>query len=97
MTQAQYDPTESRELTTVIISAIAEAEGVPITEILSPPHYEVVDTAALERALFCRRSVSGNDTGPAVEFRHNEYKASVEADGWVTVARQSEGPPTDQP
>ena len=37
--QAHYDTDKTRNLTTVIIGAIAEAEDVPITEIKSPPLY----------------------------------------------------------
>lgn len=86
--QAQFDPTASRDLTTVIVSAIAEAEGVPMAEVLSPPLYDVVDVAAMEQALFGRPDVSGNGTDSAVEFRYNEYRVNVEADGWVTVSRR---------
>ena len=93
--QAHYDPTESRDLTTVIVGALAEAEGVSITEVLSPPLYDVVDVAAIEEALFGRRNVSQNGTESAVEFRYNEYKVGVEADGWVTVSKRSDGTATD--
>ena len=89
-TQAQYDPEESRDLTTVIIKAVAEAEGVSMTEILSPTLYDVVDVAAIEKALFGRPDVSENGTESAVEFRYNEYKVSVEADGWVTVSKRTD-------
>ena len=88
--QAHYDPTEFRDLTTVIVGAIAEAEGVPITEVLSPPLYAVVDVAALEDALFGRPAVQPNGTESSVEFRYNEYKVGVEADGWVTVSKPAD-------
>lgn len=88
--QDQYNPTESSDLTTVIIGAIAKAEGVSITEVRSPPLYEVVDIAAIEQALFGRHDVSANGTESSVEFRYNEYKVSVEADGWVTVSKRAD-------
>ena len=87
--QAHYDPTERRELTTVIVGAIAEAEGVSITDVRSPPLYEVVDTAALEAALFGRSKLTDNGTGSSIAFQYNDYKIRVEADGWVTVLSQS--------
>ena len=88
--QAHYDPSEPRDLTTVIVGAIAEAEGVSITEVLSPPLYDVVDVAAMESALFGRPDVSPEGTQSGVEFRYNAYRVNVEADGWVTVSARSE-------
>lgn len=93
VTQAQYDPDEPHDLTTVIIGAIAEAEDVPIVEIQNPPLYDVVDIASLESVLFDRPR--GNGTASTVEFHYNQYKVSVESDGWVTVADRSEGLGTD--
>ena len=37
VTQAHYDPDEPRDLTTVIIGAIADAENIPIVEVKTPP------------------------------------------------------------
>lgn len=93
--QAQYDPEEPRDLTTVIIDAIAEAENAPIVEVKTPPLYEVVDVPGIESALFDRPAGKGEGTASTVEFRYNQYKVSVESDGWVTVADRSEGPATD--
>ena len=93
--QAHYDPATSRDLTTVIVGAIAEAEGVSITEVLSPPLYDVVDVAAMEDALFGRPEVSENGTKSAVQFRYNEHKVTVEADGWVTVSARADGATAD--
>lgn len=90
MTQAHYDPEERRDLTTVIIGAIAEAEGVPMIEIRSPPLYEVVDIASIEDALFGRPDANRDGTTSTVESRYNQYKVSVEADGWVTVSGPSQ-------
>jgi hypothetical protein len=90
VTQAHYDPDEPRDLTTVIIGAVAEAEDVPITEIENPPLYEVVDIAGIDDALFGRPEASRNGTDSTVEFRYNGYKVSVKSDGWVTVSDRSE-------
>ena len=87
--RANFDPTKSGELTTVIIEAIAAAEGVSITEMLSPPLYEVVDIEAMEVALFGRPGLSRDGTASAVEFPYEEYKVSVVSDGWVTVFRRT--------
>ena len=91
VTQVQYDPDEPSDLTTVIIGAIAEAEEVPITEVKSPPLYEVVDIASIDDALFGRPEANENDTDSVVEFRYNQYKVSVEANGWVTVSDRLKG------
>lgn len=93
--QANFDPAESRSLTTVIIEAIAEAEGVSITEVLSPPLYEVVDVEAMEVALFGPPGAPRNGTASAVEFQYNDYKVSVVSDGWVTVSRRKYGTTAD--
>ena len=86
--QARYDPDEPRDLTTVVIGAVADAEDVPIVEVTNPPLYEVVDISGLDDALFGRPETSRNGTESSVEFRYNEYKVRVEADGWVTVLRR---------
>lgn len=95
VTQAHYDPDEPRDLTTVIIGAVAEAEDVPITELTNPPLYEVVDITGIDNALFGRPEANRNGTNSMVEFRYNGYKVSVEADGWVTVSDRSEDSAAD--
>lgn len=90
-TQAHYDPDELRDLTTVIIGAIADTEGVPVTEITNPPLYEVVDVTGIEDALFGRPEANWDGTDSTAEFQYNGYKISVKADGWVTVSSRPEG------
>ncbi|WP_336336573.1 HalOD1 output domain-containing protein [Haloarcula brevis] len=90
ITQSHYDPATTRDITTVIVEAIADAEGVSVTEVLSPPLYEVIDAAAIETALFGRPDVSEDSTESTVEFRYNEYKIEVKADGWVTVSTRAD-------
>ena len=90
VTQAHYDPAGDRDLTTVIVSAIADAEGVPIVDIKNPPLYEVVDIAGIDAALFGRPEADRNGTTSTVEFRYNEYKVSVESDGWVSAFSRSD-------
>ena len=90
VTQAHYDPEESRDLTTVIIGAIADAEDVPIVEVRDPPLYEVVDIAGVDDALFGRPDRKENGTTSSVEFRYNQHKVSVKSDGWVTVTDRTD-------
>lgn len=97
VTQAHYDPADSRELTTVIIDAIADAEDVPIVEVKTPPLYEVVDIPSIESALFDHDRANEDGTTSTVEFRYNQYKVSVESDGWVTVTDRTDRPADDEP
>ncbi|MFB6155058.1 MAG: HalOD1 output domain-containing protein [Haloferacaceae archaeon] len=90
-TQARYEPEESRDLTTVIVSAIADAEGVPAVDVKSPPLYDVIDVASIEHALFGHSEAERADADSLVEFRYNEYKVRVRPDGWVTVSRRPGG------
>lgn len=84
--QRHYDPEQDEELTTAIVFAIAEAEGIPATDIRSPRLYDCVDAAALEETFFGldvtdrpRRSVG------SVEFRYDDYLVKVRSDGWIQV------------
>lgn len=89
VTQSHYDPDGPRDLTTVIISAIAVAEDTSIIDIKSSPLYEDVDIAGIDDALFGRPEANRSGTESTVEFRYNQYKVSIEADGWVTVSNRS--------
>ena len=93
--QRHYDPADSRELTTVVVDAIAEAEGVSMTEVTDPPLYDVVDIASVQSALFGRPAVERQGADSAVEFHYDGYLVSVEADGWVSVYRWSDGTRTE--
>ncbi|MGM0604439.1 MAG: HalOD1 output domain-containing protein [Halobacteriota archaeon] len=78
--QAHYEQTKSRDLTTVIVGGVADPDEVSITEVLSLPLYQVIDIAGMGTVLFGRLDVSVNGTESAVEFRYREYKVRVEAD-----------------
>lgn len=84
--QTQFDPSETSELTTAIVHAVAEAEDVPPADVKSPPLYEVVDTAALEAAFL---GIEGAFRGPAprcsTEFMYRGHRVVVRSDGWVLV------------
>lgn len=87
LNQVPYDPADADGLTTTIIYAVADADGVSPSDIRNPPLYEVVDTAALEAALF------GNGGGVrasqcTTEFMYQGYRIEVHTEGWVRVYEQ---------
>jgi hypothetical protein len=88
--QAHYDPSDARELTTVVISVVAEAEGVPLTAIRSPPLHEVIDIIDVENALFGTEEVSRSDSVSITEFEYRGFKVSIESDGWVIACRRAD-------
>lgn len=89
--QKPIDAAESDSLTTTIVSAIADAEGVPPKDIKSPPLYNVVDTAALEVAVFgSGRGSSTVDSRCSTEFMYRGYRVVVQTDGWVQIYEQSD-------
>jgi hypothetical protein len=85
--QRAYERAEGDDLTTVIVGAVAAAEGVDITAVRSPPLFEVVDTAAVENGFFGPR-VAGErrDSVGTVEFEYRGFRVTVRSDGWVQVA-----------
>lgn len=86
VSQTRFDRSEPMGLTTVIVYAIADAEGVSPGDIRSPPLYEVVDTAALEAAFFGSEGGSGaDDPRNSTEFMYRGYRVVVRSDGWVLV------------
>lgn len=84
VTQIPYEPSGADGLTTTIIYAIADAEDVSPSDITNPPLYEVIDTAALDDALF--GAGTGARTGEcATEFMYRDYRVVVQTDGWIQV------------
>lgn len=87
LSQVPYDPADSDGLTTTIVYAVADADGVSPSDIRDPPLYEVIDTAALEAALFGPRSgVRARQC--STEFMYQGYRIEVQTDGWVRVHEQ---------
>jgi hypothetical protein len=82
--QRHFDPDGDEELTTAIVFAIAEAEGVSPRDVKSPPLYEVIDVTGVENALFGLGTRVETRRG-VVEFRYGEYRLKVEGDGWILV------------
>ncbi|WP_161596583.1 HalOD1 output domain-containing protein [Salinigranum halophilum] len=78
-------------LTTAIVYAIAEAEGVSPVEVKSPSLYEIVDVPAIETAFF-GPSVDGESRQSVgtVEFQYTRYLVKVRSDGWIQVYEPSE-------
>jgi hypothetical protein len=89
--QRLYEPDGRGELTTAIVYAIAEAEGISPSELKSPPLYECVDAAALEDTFFgpdvTVRSRQGVGT---VEFHYTDYLVKVRSDRWIQVYEPTE-------
>ncbi|MFO8114751.1 MAG: HalOD1 output domain-containing protein [Halorubrum sp.] len=84
--QQRYEPDRDGGLTTAIVFALADAEGVAPTEMTSPTLYDAVDATGIEQALFGSgtTAASGEATG-TVEFRYADYLVNVESDGWIHV------------
>lgn len=84
--QRHYDPNERDELTTVIVSALADARGVSPVEVKSPTLFECIDAPALEETFF-GPSVEGHSRRGVgcTEFRYADFVVKVRSDGWVMV------------
>ncbi len=89
--QRHYEPNGQGELTTAIVYAIAEAEGVSPSEVKSPPLYESVDVPAIEDAFFGPDVTAGSRQGVGtVEFQYTDYLVKVRSDGWIQVYEPTE-------
>lgn len=93
--QRHYEPDGKGELTTAIIYAIAEAEGVSPSEVKSPPLYECVDAAAIEDAFFGQDVSEESRQGVGkVEFQYTDFLVKVRSDGWIQVHEPTEADPS---
>lgn len=89
--QRCYEPDRDGGLTTTIVYAIADAEGVSPSEVKSPPLYDSVDVAGIEQTFFGLDSSEQRRQGTGtVEFRYTKYLVKVRSDGWVQVFEPSE-------
>ena len=82
--QRRYEPDRDGGLTTAIVFAIADAEGVSPDNLHSPPLYDVVDVAGIERALF------GSNSDGSIEFRYTKYLVKIGSDWWIQVYESTE-------
>ncbi|MFC7143249.1 HalOD1 output domain-containing protein [Halosimplex aquaticum] len=89
--QRQYEHNGQGELTTAIIYAIAEADGVSLSEVKSPPLYDSVDVPAIEKAFFGPNGAGDSRQGVGtVEFQYSDYLVKVQSDGWIRVYEPTE-------
>ncbi|MFB6185161.1 MAG: HalOD1 output domain-containing protein [Haloarculaceae archaeon] len=89
--QRHYEPNGRDELTTAIVYAIAEAEGVSPSDVKSPPLYEIVDAPAIEDAFFGPDVAGDSRQGiGSVEFRYADHLVKVRSDGWIRVYEPTE-------
>lgn len=94
--QQAYDREGGRDLTTVIIETVADAEGVNPMAVTSPPLYDVVDTAAIEESFFGQKmDETSRDSAWSVEFHYRGFRVTVTSGGWVIVAEPVRGTQTE--
>lgn len=74
-------------ISTTVVAAVADAEGVPPTDV-NPPLYRVVDPDALNR-LFETKWDSSED-GPHVSFTYSGYEVTIRGAGDVVVRSPDE-------
>ena len=92
LAQRHFDPTDNGELTTAIVYAIAEAEGIHPLDLKSPPLYDVIDAPALEATFFGPKAAGRHRHGVGtVEFQYLEYLVTVRSDGWIRVYEETSG------
>lgn len=90
--QNPFDPETADGLTTTIVYAIADAEGIAPRHLKHPPLFDVVDTAALEDAFFGNHTNGrSHDPNSSTEFMYRDYRIVVRSDGWVQVYERDEG------
>lgn len=85
VSQRYYDPAENGDLTTAIVGAVAEAEGVEVTAVTEPLLYDAIDAEALELSLFDGSERSGRGDPGSVQFDYHGFTIVVDSDGWVRV------------
>lgn len=74
------------DLSYEITAAIADAEGVAVTTITSPPLFEVVDVFALEEMFFGHpKGGISHDCTEQVQFRYRGFRVMVTSDGRIIV------------
>lgn len=73
---------DERKVSTAVVEAVAEAEGVAPTEIDTPLH-RVIDPEALNRLFGPARASTGND--PQVSFTYTDYEITVHGPERIVV------------
>lgn len=85
VTERVHDPNGREDLTTSIVGAVADAEGVELTKLGRPPLYDAVDVCALETILFGDPTRLGSSTARTVQFSFHGYRVSVDTSGSIRV------------
>jgi hypothetical protein len=89
--QAHYDHDESHDLTTTIIVAVADAEGLDPIEIKTSPLYDYIDAVAVEEALFGPAYMRQRQDGTeSITFGYRGHTVTVRSDDWVFVRSADE-------
>lgn len=84
--QRPADRLDDRGLTTTIVMAVADAEGIAPKDVKDPPLFEAIDAVALEQAFFGRGDrESAHDENMTTEFMYHDHRIVVRSDGWVLV------------
>lgn len=88
--QSYYDSADEAELTTALVSAIAEAKDVdPLNHSEMPSLYDSIDAQALEETFFGPSEAEiQREEGSIVTFIYEGYKVALRADGWIFVYEQ---------
>lgn len=90
--QVPFDEGADHDLTSAIVVAVAEAEGVSPMDVKEPPLYEVLDVVALEESLFGSSTIGRADgNSRSVEFLYRDHRVVIRSDAWVQVYDAAEG------
>lgn len=81
MVDARYERESNHTLLETIVDALAEAEGVGVTEL--PPLYDTIETEALSQLLENNRG--NGDAQTLVSFAVDDWNVFVHADGRVRI------------
>lgn len=93
-----YDPDDATDLTTVVVTAIAAAEGVAPRDVRSPVLYEHVDVSTVADVFFGPTVTERGRQGRGrIEFRYEGYRVEVASDGRVTVSERTGAADADEP
>ena len=89
--QRPINPEAGKGLTTTIIRAVAEVEGILPTDVKHPPLYEVVDAAALSESIVdANEARQDRETIMSTAFIYRGHRIVVTGDGWVYLYEPAE-------
>jgi hypothetical protein len=86
LAQQHYDQEDRVSLSTVVVTAIADARGVDAVDVREPVLHDVVDVEAVESLLFGTSTNGDRDrTDGAVTFEYDRTEVVVRSNGWVQL------------